>query len=127
MGSKGRSASAQQELPFGVRNRRGTTGLSPELRRTLLVSGVLLLGLLCYVWQHIQVVRIGYQVERLRAERVALVQEGKGLKVELSRLRSLTRVEEIVRGELGMVSPLHGQVILLEDPTGDGKSVGGAR
>ncbi len=120
MASKVRANAAQQELPFGVRLRHRTPQLSPELRRSLLVGGALLVGLLLYVWQHIQVVRIGYQIERLRAERVALVQEGKGLKVELSRRRSLTSVEEFVRRELGMVNPLHGQVILLEDPDGGG-------
>ncbi len=94
--------------------------LSPELSRMLLAGGVLLLGLLLYVWQHIQVVRIGYQIERLRAEQVGLVQEGKSLNVELSRLRSLTRVEGLVRRELGMVNPVPGQVFFLEDPKGGG-------
>jgi cell division protein FtsL len=117
MASKVRSESMQQELPFfGVRVRRGKRGLSPGLRRVLLASGVLLLGLLLYVWQHIQVVRFGYQIERFRAERVALVQEGKALKVELSRLRSLMRVEELARRELGMVNPVPGQISLLKDP-----------
>jgi cell division protein FtsL len=116
MAAKSQSESMQQELPFGIRLRRGKRSLSPELGRTILAAGVLLVGLLLYVWQHIQVVRIGYQTERLRAERVGLVQEGKALKVELSRLRSLTRVEEVVRHELGMVSPVPGQILFLEDP-----------
>ncbi|MEE9522786.1 MAG: cell division protein FtsL [candidate division NC10 bacterium] len=116
MASKVRVGSAQQELPFGVRLRRGKWKLSPDLRRMLLASGVLLLGLIFYVWQHIQVVRFGYQVERLRAERVTLVQEGKTLNVELGRLRSLMRVEDLARRELGMVNPVPGQVILLKDP-----------
>lgn len=81
----------------------------------LVVGGVLLLGLLLYVWQHIQVVRLGYQIEDLRAARVTLVQEGKALEVELGRLRALTKVEDLTRRELGMVNPVPGQVILLED------------
>lgn len=120
MASKVRAGSAQQELPFGARLRRAAPRLSPELGRMFLAAGVLLLGSLLYVWQHIQVVRIGYQIERLRGERVTLVQEEKALKVELSRLRSLMRVEELVRGELGMVNPIPGQIILLEDPRGGG-------
>lgn len=114
MASKVRAKSTQQELPFGVRIRRGTK-LSPDMTRMLMAGAVLLLGLLLYVWQHIQVVRIGYEIERLRAEKVTLVQEGKALDVQLSRLRSLARVEEFVRGELGMVTPVPGQVILIDD------------
>lgn len=114
MAPKARPESTQQELPFGVRIRRRTK-LSPETTRMLMAGGVLLVGLLMYVWQHIQVVRIGYQIERLRAGKITLVQEGKALNVELSRLRSLAKIEELVRGELGMVNPVPGQVILVDD------------
>ncbi|MFQ5848197.1 MAG: hypothetical protein ACE5IQ_11080 [Candidatus Methylomirabilales bacterium] len=110
-----RSGWMQQELPFGIRARRGKGRRHPELKLGLLVGGVLLLGMLCYVWQHIQVVRLGYQIERFRETRSALIQEGKGLRVELSRLRSLTRVEEVARGKLGMVNPGPGQIILLTE------------
>ncbi len=116
MPSDARSGWMQQELPFGVRVRRGKRKLKPDVKPILLVSGILLVGLLFYLWQHIQVVRLGYQIERLRTERVALVQESKALSVELSRLRSLTRVEKLARRKLGMVNPGPGQVILLEDP-----------
>lgn len=75
----------------------------------------MLLALLYYVWQHTQVVRLGYQVERLRAARVTLIQEGKALGVELSRLRSLKRVEEFARRRLGMVNPAPRQIILLQE------------
>lgn len=81
----------------------------------LVAGGVLLLGLLLYVWQHIQVVRLGYQIEDLRAAQVSLIQEGKVLEVELGRLRSLTKVEDRARRELGMVNPVPGQIILLEE------------
>lgn len=111
-----RSGWLQQELPFGVRVRRGKGRVTPDLKPILLTSGILLVGLLFYVWQHIQVVRLGYQIERLRTEQVALVQDSKSLRVELSRLRSLTRVEELARRKLGMVNPVPGQVIRLEDP-----------
>lgn len=115
MASEVRSGWIQQELPFGVRARRGKRRFNPDLKLRLLAGAVLLLGLLGYVWQHIQVVRLGYEVERLRATRVTLTQEGKALKVELGRLRSLTRVEEIARRKLGMVDSVPGQIILLDE------------
>jgi cell division protein FtsL len=86
------------------------------MKPMLLVGAILVLGLLIYVWQHVQVVRFGYQVERLRAARVTLIQEGKALKVELGRLRSLKRVEEIARSKLGMVNPVPGQIVFMEEP-----------
>lgn len=120
MTSKARAPSIQQELPFGVRVRRKKRKLVSEMKPIFLVGGILLLGLLFYVWQHVQVVRLGYQVERLRAARAALIQEEKGLRVELGRLRSLKRVEGLARGTLGMVNPVSGQIILVDEP-GEGK------
>lgn len=115
MTSKARSPSMQQELPFGVRARRKKRKLVPEMKPIFLVGGILVLGLLFYVWQHVQVVRLGYQVERLRAARAILIQEEKGLRVELGRLRSLKRVEGLARGRLGMVNPVPGQIIFIEE------------
>lgn len=116
MATRVRSESMQQELPFGVRVRRGRHRLARELKPILLVGVILLLGLLFYVWQHVQVVRLSYQVERLRTARATLIQEGKALRVELGRLRSLRRVEELARRKLGMVNPVSGQIILMEEP-----------
>ncbi len=116
MAARVRSQSMQQELPFGVRVRRGKRTLAPGMKSILRVGGILVLGLLIYVWQHVQVVRFGYQVERLRAVRATLIQEGKALSVELGRLRSLKRVEEIARGKLGMVNPVPGQIVFMEEP-----------
>lgn len=83
----------------------------------LLAGGVLMLALLFYVWQHIQVVRLGYQIEGLREERATMIQEGKALNVKLSRLRSLKRVEKLARRKLGMVNPTPGQIIFLQEPS----------
>ncbi len=116
MATRVRSRSTQQELPFGVRAGRGKRKLAREMKPMILVGAILLLGLLIYVWQHVQVVRFGYQVERLRAARATLIQEGKALRVELGRLRSLKRVEEIARGKLGMVNPVPGQIVFMEEP-----------
>ena len=78
---------------------------------------VVLCGALFYVWQHIYVVRQGYELERLRETHARLVQENKGLRLEAGQLRSLRRVEEIARTRLGMVTPKPGQVVLLPEST----------
>ncbi|MFQ5989093.1 MAG: septum formation initiator family protein [Candidatus Methylomirabilales bacterium] len=116
MAPRVRSASMQQELPFGVRVRRGKQKLARDLKPILFVGGILLGGLLLYVWQHVQVVRLSYQLEQLREARITLIQEGKALRVELGRLRSVRRVEKLARRKLGMVNPVPGQVILVEEP-----------
>jgi cell division protein FtsL len=127
MTSRTRSGWIQQELPFGIRVRRGKRRPFAGLRTILLGGGVLLLGLLLYVWQHIQVVRLGYQIERLRGVQTSLIQEGNTLRVELSRLRSLKRVEELARRELGMMDPVAGQIIVLEERHGEEKPMGNDR
>ncbi len=78
--------------------------------------GLLVLAVaLLYVWQHIHVVRMGYEVEGLRHEKAALVQEYKSLRLELGQLQSMRRVEEIARNRLGMVTPKRGQVVLIPE------------
>jgi cell division protein FtsL len=76
-----------------------------------------LAGALFYVWQHVYVVRQGYELERLRETHAKLVQENKLLRLEAGQLRSLRRVEEIARVRLGMVTPKPGQVVLLPEST----------
>ena len=119
MASKVRARRLQYELPFEKRVRGRKRRVSAELRPMLLAGGVLVLALLFYVWQHIQVVRVGYQIEGLREVRATMIQEGKALKVTRSRLRSLKRVEQLARGKLGMVNPTPGQVIFLQEPSSE--------
>ncbi|HZY31969.1 MAG TPA: cell division protein FtsL, partial [Candidatus Methylomirabilis sp.] len=85
-----------------------------DLLPSLCLASLVLLGVLFYVWQHIQVVRLGYEIEHLQAERLALVRQENELRFEVARLRSLRRVEEIARRQLGLTSPMPGQVILVE-------------
>ena len=85
-----------------------------DLLHSILLGSLVLVGVLFYVWQHIQVVRLGYQIEQLQGERIALLRQQKELRFEVARLNSLRRVEEIARRQLGFTSPGPGQVILVE-------------
>ncbi|PWB78272.1 MAG: hypothetical protein C3F08_08925 [Candidatus Methylomirabilota bacterium] len=85
-----------------------------DLLQTLLLGGVVLIVVLFYVWQHVQVIRLGYQVESLMGERAGLLQQQKELRVEVAQLKSLRRVEEMARRQLGLTGPKPGQVITLE-------------
>lgn len=85
-----------------------------DLLPSILIGGLVLVGVLFYVWQRIQVVRLGYQIEHLQSERTALLRQEKELRFEVARLRSLRRVEDIARHQLGFTSPGPGQVVLVE-------------
>lgn len=82
---------------------------------TVGVGLVILAGVLFYVWQHTQVLRQSYAIERLRAQHAQLVQENKALRLEQGQLRALKRVEEIARTRLGMVTPKPGQVVVVPE------------
>ena len=89
---------------------------SLEFISTAALGVLILVGALLYVWQHIHVVRLGYEIEQLRDRQASLVQENKTLKLEMGQLRSLKRVEDIARKRLGMVAPEPGQVVLIPQP-----------
>jgi len=78
-----------------------------------LATAIVLAGALLYVWQHIQVIHMGYQVERLNAELSGLIQEEKQLTLKLAQLKSLGRIEGIARSRLRMVDPEPSQIIFL--------------
>ena len=58
--------------------------------------------------------RLGYQVEGLSGERAGLIRQQKELRLEVARLKSLRRVEEIARQQLGLTSPKPGQMVAVE-------------
>ncbi len=86
-----------------------------EALSTLSLGALVLIGALFYVWQHTRVVRLGYEMERLRETRAQLAQDSKALRLEIGQLRALKRVEEIARTRLGMVSAKPGQVVLVPE------------
>ncbi len=73
--------------------------------------GLIALSALALVWPHLEMVKIGYELARLEAERNRLAQERRVLRVEAAALRQLDRIEAIARGKLKMVFPRPDQVI----------------
>lgn len=116
--SLGGTLARSQEVRTRARARRAFLRL--DLWRTVVVLGLLCLGILFYVWQHIQVLRLGYALEGLRAQRATLLQENRTLTLEMARLTALSRVEAIARARLEMETPRPGQVIVLPEPAQPG-------
>ena len=80
--------------------------------KTLTVVAAMAL-LLLYVWERVEIVRVGYQIERLKVKKVALERERDELQVKLSALNSPERIARVATEKLGLAPPQRGQVILV--------------
>jgi cell division protein FtsL len=78
------------------------------------LGGLLVFAVLGYVWLHVQRVRVSYELEDLRALRTDVDEQNKKLRLELSSLRSLARVDSAAR-RLGLTEPARGQVRLARE------------
>ena len=79
-----------------------------------MLLAIALMGLLLlYVWERVEVVRVGYQIERLKTQRTALQRERDELQVKVSALTSPERVARVAKEKLGMTPPQQGQVVLV--------------
>lgn len=66
-----------------------------------------------FVWERVDMVRLGYQIERLKQERTLLERERDELQVKLSALSAPDRIAKIASEQLGMSLPQQGQVIMV--------------
>ncbi len=86
------------------------------LRRVWVIFGVLVImfgfiGL--RVWQEMQVVKVGYELHRLKQQRVRLLEEQQLLQTQRNALASLDRVETVARTSLGMTTPGKDQTVFV--------------
>ena len=86
----------------------------------LLLVGLscLLLGLVVII-QYSRIVSLHYEVSRAEVRLQELDEEYRRLEQEAARLSSLSRIEAVARGELGMREPTGSQVKVLEDYRGN--------
>lgn len=81
----------------------------------LVVVALALLALLFYIWQGVQVIRIGYEIDQLRRAHLSLQAERSRLQVELASLENLGAVETLAMRDLGMVYPEPGQIVVVQE------------
>jgi cell division protein FtsL len=80
--------------------------------------GATLAGIVLFsAWQHFELVRYGYQMERLQQERAAEEEVNRHLLLEIETLRSPRRIEEIATAKLHLVAPARDQSIVIERVT----------
>ena len=70
-------------------------------RYFLWIIPFMLLGIF-YVWQHIEVVKSGYCINKLKSERAKLVEENRILQLNAASLRSPQRIETIAK-DMGLI------------------------
>jgi len=83
-----------------------------------LATSVLLGSLLLYVTQGIQVIRMGYEIDRIQNRFREVKVERERLEVELASLQDLATVQREAVGRLGMVFPEAGQVVVVRASAG---------
>ena len=76
-----------------------------DLKRVAWICAGLLVPILFYVWQQVEFIRTGYQIEQLRAEKARLTEWNRQMKLERATLLNLKRIESLGRGRLGLVPP----------------------
>jgi cell division protein FtsL len=80
----------------------------------IFIASVLMAVALLYVWCHIHMTELEYQVAQELSSREQLAEEQAKLKLELATLKSPQRIETIAREKLQMTYPEREQVILLK-------------
>jgi cell division protein FtsL len=101
-----------------------------QLWRTAGIGAVLVGVLLFSAWQHFELVRHGYVIQRLQSERAAEEEVNRHLKLEIETLRAPKRIESIAIQKLHLIAPEQDQAIVIERVTptaATGKSIVAAR
>ena len=80
----------------------------------IFIASILMAVALIYVWSHIHMTELEYQIARELSSRERMTEEQAKLKVELATLKSPQRIETIAKEKLQMVYPEREQVILLK-------------
>jgi cell division protein FtsL len=85
-----------------------------ELWRSVAIGVFLVAVLLFSAWQHFELLRHGYQIERMQRERAAEEEVNRHLRLEIETLREPARIEKIAKETLRLVEPSADEAIVIE-------------
>ena len=88
-----------------------------QLWRSVGIGLFLVVVVLFSAWQHFELLRHGYQIERMQQERAAEEEINRHLTLEIETLRAPRRIEKIATEQLHLVAPARGQAIVIERVT----------
>ena len=83
-----------------------------QLWRSVGIGLFLVVVLLFSAWQHFELLRHGYQIEKMQQERAAEEEINRHLRLELETLKAPKRIEKIAIEQLHLVAPQRGQAIV---------------
>jgi cell division protein FtsL len=101
-----------------------------QLWRSVGIGLFLVVVLLFSAWQHFELLRHGYQIERMQQERAAEEEVNRHLRLEIETLKAPKRIEKIATEQLHLVAPSRGRAIVIErvtSPASPEKSVVASR
>ncbi|HEX4566441.1 MAG TPA: cell division protein FtsL [Vicinamibacterales bacterium] len=88
-----------------------------QLWRSMGIGLFLVVVLLFSAWQHFELLRHGYQIERMQQERSAEEEINRHLRLEIETLKAPKRIEKLAIEQLHLVAPQRGQAIVIERVT----------
>ncbi|MFZ2958356.1 MAG: septum formation initiator family protein [Candidatus Ozemobacteraceae bacterium] len=91
-----------------VRGEQPAVPLSRKRRMVrLYMTAILLLSLMftMYVWQSTKMVEVKLRIHELSRKTDSLETNNAVIKADISKLQSISRIEKVAKGELGMVTP----------------------
>jgi cell division protein FtsL len=81
------------------------------MKAVAVVAGMCLVFV--FVWERVDVVRLGYSIERLKAQKTLLERERDQLQVKFSTLTAPERIARVATDKLGLFPPQQGQVFII--------------
>ena len=69
--------------------------------------------LLFYTWSRLQCYHIGCEVQKAANRNQILITRQNNLKIELARLKSPQRIEQIAKQQMGLTTPKREQVVVI--------------
>lgn len=116
--------SARRQLDFeyaikkDVRNNPIVREIDEERQRQLwraaAIGAVVVVVLLFSIWQTVELVFHGYQIQRLERERASEEERLRHLRLEIETLRAPQHIERVALEELKLVRPDHQRAIVIE-------------
>ena len=88
-----------------------------QLWRSVAIGALLVVVLLFSAWQHFELVRHGYVVQRLQRDRAMEEEINRHLRLEIETLRAPKRIESIATKQLRLIAPGQDQAIVIERVT----------
>jgi cell division protein FtsL len=85
-----------------------------EMWRSVAVGAFLVMVVVFYVWQRVELVNHGYLVESVQNQRAIEAEVARHLRLEIESLRSPARIQRLATGRLQMVEPGPEDAVVIE-------------